>query len=127
MPGPVTYKEVTIANAASLSSEADLTGHQLIAIQMPDDWDAADLTFQARPGCADDVAAHPNELLQNLYDDQGNEVTVQADADRYIALTAGVLDALTGCGAIKVRSGPASAAVAQTPARIITLVLVPIT
>ena len=126
MPGPVTYKEVTIANGASLSGEADLGSYQLIAIQMPAAWTAAVLTFQGRPGMADDVLAHPNEVLQNVYDDSAAEVTCQAAASRYIALTASVLDALTGCGALKVRSGTSGAAVNQAAARTLTLVLVPI-
>src|SRR5690349_1527720 len=50
MPGPVTKLQLTIPNGAALSNEADLTGWQLMAVQMPAAWDAAALTFQARPG-----------------------------------------------------------------------------
>ena len=113
---------MTIANGASLSSEVDLRHHSLVAIQMPADWTAANLTFQGRPG-ADDVSPRVNETLQNVYDDTGAEVTVTADADRYIALTAGVLDALTGLGRVKVRSGTSGLAVNQGAARVLTLVL----
>ena len=118
----IQYQEVTIANGASLSAEVDLRHHSLVAIQMPADWTAADLTFQGRPG-ADDTTPRINETLQNVYDDAGNEVTVQADADRYIALTAAVLDALTGLGRVKVRSGTSGTPVNQGAARVLTLVL----
>ena len=118
----IQYQEVAIANGASLSAEVDLRHHSLVAIQMPADWTAADLTFQGRPG-ADDTTPRINETLQNVYDDAGNEVTVQADADRYIALTAAVLDALTGLGRVKVRSGTSGTPVNQGATRVLTLVL----
>lgn len=122
----IQYQEVTIANGASLSAEVDLRHHSLVAIQMPADWTAANLTFQGRPG-ADDTTPRINETLQNVYDDTGAEVTVTADADRYIALTAGVLDALTGLGRVKIRSGTAGSPVNQGAARVLTLVLAALT
>src|SRR5690606_1035038 len=83
----------------------DLSHHQLVAIQMPAGWTAASLTFQARPGTARNATA--NETFQDVYDSDGNEVTVTAAEDRYVSLTGDVPDALTGCSALKVRSVPA--------------------
>lgn len=120
--------EVTIANNASESSELDLTSWQLVGLQMPDDWDAADLAVKARPGFSDDTKRYPNEILQAVYDSAGTEVIVKVDADRYVALTGNVLDALTGCGKVKFVSCTATASVAvnQSPARVILAVLAPI-
>ena len=126
MPGPITYKEVVIANGEALSGEADIGAYRLLAIQMPAVWTAANLTFKGRPGSADDVLAHPNDVLQDVYDDAGNEVTALAAQARYIALTANKLDALLGCGAVKIRSGTTGVPVNQGAARTLTLVLLPI-
>ncbi len=127
MPGPVTKKQVTIANGTSLSDEADLTGFQVVAIQMPAAWDAANLTFQARPGKKFATTTEkPEETLQNVYDDAGTEVSVTAAASRYIAVTGTKLDALLACGALKVRSGTSGVPVNQTANRVLTLVVQPI-
>lgn len=126
MPGPITYKEVVIANGAALSDEADVGAYRILAIQMPASWTTANLTFKGRPGSAADVLSHPNDVLQDVYDDAGNEVTVLAAAGRYISLTANKLDALLGVGALKVRSGTTGTPVNQGAARTLTLVLVPI-
>jgi hypothetical protein len=126
--GKFTYKEVTIADGASLSDEASLIGHQLVAIYVPAGIEGTALTFQARPGVARDPKAHANEALANVYDDAGTEVSVTVAASaRYVALTGAKLDALTGCGAVKVRSGTAAAPQNQTGAITLTLVLLPIT
>ena len=129
MPGgAASYAEVTIANGASLSGVADLTSHRLVGIVIPSAWTAANLTFQGRPKASADVTAHPNDALANVYDQGGAEVTVTVGgASRFIALTPATSALFDGIGELKVRSGTSGAAVNQGAARVITLVLIPIT
>jgi hypothetical protein len=101
----------TIANGASLSGAVDL-GPELRAalIQMPGDWAAADLTFQA---------SVDGTTFWNLHvDSSDTEVTVQAGEDRTIVLPKTVFE---GIRHLKIRSGTAGSAVNQGAARTLTI------
>lgn len=99
---------VTIANAGTLSPEVDTTGRSLAAIIMPAAWTAAVLTFQGSNASGGTFA--------DVYDDQGNEVVVQAAASRAIGLDA-VSVALAPYRYLKIRSGTSASAVAQGASR----------
>lgn len=107
-------KTVTISSGTSLSGEVDLGPYELVAIHMPAGWDAADLTFQA--------ADSPGGTFHDLYDDDGNEVTVTAAASRAIAVKSDE-KALAPLHAIKIRSGTSGVPVNQTADRTLTLIL----
>ena len=107
---------VTIASGASLSAEVDLESRILCAIDMPADWDAANLTFQA--------SYNTGGTFDNLYDQYGTEKTVTAAADRYISLDDPAF--WLGVRYLKVRSGTAASAVNQNAARTIYLVTKPV-
>jgi len=109
-----TTLTVTIAINESLSAEVDLGSYRLAGIVMPAAWDAGNLTFQ--------VASATGGTFQNLYDDGGSEVVVTAAVSTSIAVDL-LATALAPWRFIKVRSGTAGAAVVQTAARTITLVL----
>jgi len=109
-----TTKTVTIALNGSLSTEVDLEGYALAGLHMPADWTAAVLTFQSAP--------ISGGTFYNVYDDQGNEVTVQAADDRAIGVDVAA-GALASWRFLKIRSGTAASAVNQAAARVITLVL----
>lgn len=111
---PFVIKTVTIANGASLSSEVDLGGYALTAIQMPTAWTAASLTFQA--------ATASGGTFQDVYDDLGNEITVQAAASRCIGIDA-VAGALAPLRFIKIRSGTSATPVNQGADRTLILIL----
>ena len=111
----VATQEATIAASASLSGAIRLpAGHYLAAIVMPAAWTAADLTFQASPA---------GTTYNNLYDDNGNEVTVTAAASRFILLPPAEWYAMPF---LKIRSGTSGAAVNQAAARTLTLVTRPV-
>lgn len=103
---------VTIANNESLSAAVDLAGGRLFAIMMPADWTAADLTFQA---------CHAGTTFHNVYNEDDQEVVVQAAEDRFIILNPA---RWLGVRKLKVRSGTAASAVTQGGAREINLVVV---
>jgi hypothetical protein len=105
---------VNIANAGSLSPEVDTTGRSLAAIIMPSAWTAAVLTFQGSNASGGTFA--------DVYDDQGNEVTVQAAASRAIGLDAVSL-ALAPYRYLKVRSGTGASPVAQGASRDMQVIL----
>lgn len=100
----------TIANGASLSSARDLQGRAVSAILMPATWDTAALTFQ---GSIDGVT------YANIYDTDGVQLTVAADASRMIQIAPGMW---MGVNYLKIRSGTSGAPVVQTGARSIVVV-----
>jgi hypothetical protein len=109
-------KTVTIANGASLSGAATLTGGvtSLVGIQMPAGWTAAAITFQA---------SADGTTYGDVYTAAGTEVTIPSvavAASRYIALDP---SDFAGMAFLKLRSGTSAAAVAQGADRIITLIV----
>lgn len=103
----ITTPTVTILSGQSLSGPGYIGAGQLVAIQMPAAWDAADLTFQ---GSVDGTN------FFNLFDGGGNEVDFQAAASEQITV-----DKFRGAIWIKVRSGTSGTPVNQTANRVITL------
>ena len=75
---------------------------------MPFAWTAADLTFQ--------VSTDNGVTYQNVYEEDGSEYVVTADASRFIAIAN-----LPRVDAVKVRSGTSGTAVNQVSARTLTL------
>jgi hypothetical protein len=112
-------KKVTIANGASLSDAVDMSGLQLVAIQMPSGWTTANLTFQAGVIVSQD--GKNTITYGNVLDDGGTEVVVTAAANSFITIRPTVAAALRGIKSLKVRSGTSGTPVSQAAARIITL------
>jgi hypothetical protein len=104
--------EVVIGNGESLSNAVDLHGFALLAIQMPAAWDAADLTLQG--------SADRGVTFDDIYDEYGSEVTVQATVSRYIVLSPQLYYALDQ---IKVRSGTSGTPVNQGADRTLKLLV----
>lgn len=100
---------MTIAESESLSGKAYIGHGKLVAILMPAAWDAATLTFQGSPD---------GETFRDIHDGTGSETEFQADVDRHISV-----DDYAGAPWIKVRSGTSGAAVAQSAAREIVLLV----
>lgn len=104
--GSLTSFSTTIAEGESLSSSVNLgAGYTLVAISMPAAWTAAPLTFQA---------SRYGSTFINLFDADGVEVQVAADANRYIVLDPALW---VGVWYLKLRSGTSSVPVAQAAAR----------
>jgi hypothetical protein len=113
MARSVSLIPVTIASGASLSSVGDLRGYQLVGIAYPSAWTAADVTLQ--------TAADPDDTYRNVFFGT-TELTIDAAASQWTAIDP---DSTKGLGSyVKVRSGPASAAVNQAADRIIHLIAV---
>ena len=107
-----SHAVATIANGQALSAGVNLQGGRLFALQLPASWTAADLTFQA---------SFDGSTYADMFDEEGNEVTVDAAASRYI-----LLDPARWLGVrnLKIRSGAAGAPVNQGGDRVIQLLLV---
>ncbi len=103
---------ITIANGQSISGAANLGGLRLFGIVMPAAWTAASITFQ--------MSADGGSTWNNVYDQNGNEVTVTAGSSRFIALDPATLPAVQW---LQARSGTASSPVNQGADRSLTLVL----
>lgn len=103
--------DAVIASGASLSSEINLSGSRLFAINMPASWTTANLTFQG--------SDRGGGTYNNIYDENGNELTVTAAASQFI-----ILEPLKFLGLrnLKIRSGTSGLAVNQGADRAITLV-----
>ncbi len=109
-PQSVVSSAVIDQSTNTLTAAIDLGTARLAAILMPAAWDAAQLTFQAS---ADGVA------WVDLYDASGNEVVVEAAADRAIVVP---VNDFLGVRHLKVRSGTAGVPVNQAAPRTLTLV-----
>lgn len=111
MPDRLEELTVTIANGASLSGAVSLAGLLLVGIVMPASWTAADLTFQA---------SRDGSTYNNVYDEGGLEVTVDAAVSRHIVIDPA---RFAGCEYLKVRSGTSGVAVNQAAARSLVLIV----
>jgi len=103
---------VTIAAGASLSPEVDIGEWTLVGIWMPASWVSAALTFQ--------VSFDGGATWLEHYSSAGVETTLTVAAGQYIGV-----DPLLwrGVSAIKIRSGTLAAAVAQTSAATLNLIV----
>lgn len=104
--------------ATGLSAGIDIGGYRLVGIEIPSDWIAASITFQAW--------SNQIRAFQNLYDDAGVEVTAVVAASHSIAFRSDLTLALASYRLIKLRSGTGSVPVSQTNSPTLGLVLLPI-
>lgn len=106
---------VSLSTAATgLSSMVDLEGYSFFAINMTTAWDTANITLQACPT--------GDGTFQDVYDDNGTEVTITAAASRIITVNTNLYN-LAPLRFIKLRSGTTATPVAQSTSRTLTLVL----
>lgn len=114
---PRTTTTATIASSGSLSGGVKLGTYRLAGIVMPASWTAASISFQ--------VSADGGVTYSDLYYDDGVEVSVITSTSRAVAFNTSVAQALSGYGALKIRSGLTGSTVNQAASRTLTLVLVP--
>jgi hypothetical protein len=98
-------KQAFIQGGQSLSGVVDLLGLNLVSIVMPNNWTAANLTFQG--------SDTKDGTYKDIYDSDGNEVVVSAAANRSIDLATLAEQALKNFDYIKVRSGTTGSPVVQ--------------
>lgn len=104
--------QFTIASSASTSDIKNLNGADVVGIEMPSAWDAANLTFRGGESSAS---------MRDLYHADGaTEYTATAAASRYILIDQ---DKLRGVRFLQIRSGTAGVPVNQTAERLINVVL----
>lgn len=90
----------TIANGQQVSSNyVDMGGKVLVALSLPAGITQTTLTFQA--------CDTPTGTYQDVYDSNGNLVTVQIGAGRIVSLTGTALQALSALQYIKIKTGTA--------------------
>jgi hypothetical protein len=106
MIGCYVSKTATIAAGASLSDAVDIDGWKFMAFEMPAEWDAASMTYQA---------SIDNVTFKDLYMD-GAEVTGTVTASKVCAVNLNAL-AFAAVRYIKIRSGTAATPVNQTAER----------
>lgn len=111
----VSVRSATIASGGSQSGEITVNDGRVTGIQMPADWDAANLT--ALGSNAEGGTFYP------IYDSDGNELTISAADDRYLSLSAAEQELLSAPKVIKLRSGTAGAPVNQTADRALSVIL----
>jgi len=99
----------------SLSAAITLDpAHYAFGIGLPAVWTAADLTFQV---------SHDGATWKNLYDDEGNEVTVSAAAARMVRLYP---EEWAAFKYLKIRSGTSGSPVAQAADRTLIILTRPV-
>jgi hypothetical protein len=104
---------IIAAGATGLSAAVDLTGMQIMQIQMPATWITAELTVQTSDAEAG--------TYQDLVDDTGAEVVLPVVQGKNMAVTVNAL-ALAGISWAKFRSGRSGAAINQTASRTIKII-----
>ena len=116
-----SYSETTIREVAiptgetGLSDVVDIEGYTHAVILVPADWvTATSVTFQA--------AASSGGTFYDVYDDQGNEMTVTVAASRAVALVYAPIS-LPAARYIKLRSGTTASAVDQTNSPTLVMLL----
>ncbi len=100
----------TIASGASLSDALDLTGLTVVGLQMPSTWTAAAITLES---------SADNATFDDVYDSEGNELSLTADASRFIPLAP---TAMVSYPYLKLRSGTSGTPVNQAATRVITVI-----
>lgn len=114
---PFSRPQVLIANGTALSAAVLIAAGDLVAIEMPAAWTAANLTFQTS---SDGVT------FQNLFNESGVEVNVTAAAAENLAIGEGTtarIENFAGAVYLKVRSGTNAVPVNQGADRTLTLVI----
>lgn len=91
----------TIAAGESLSDGADCTGGSIVRITIPQEFTPANLTFQA---------SSDGNFYNDLYDNNGDEVTLPVKADTTVVVSSHWTRSI---GFIKFRSGTRKAPVEQ--------------
>lgn len=104
-----SYFSVTISDSASLSDSIDLNEHMLVGIEVPSSWTTANITFQV----ANVGVSGAEGTFYDLYDQNGNEVTVTVAGTGSKAFTL-VPANFAGFRFLKVRSGTTATPVAQS-------------
>ena len=92
----------TIPHNESLSDGADCSGGDIVRITVPQEFTPANLTFQS---------SSDGNMYNDLYDAEGEEITMVAKPDTTIIVAAEWAKTL---GWIKIRSGTRAAPVAQS-------------
>ena len=113
--------KAVISAGGNLSAAVDLTGRQVMNIQMSPAWTTADITFQASADgitYADLWGAVMGSFAQN-------EVRLHASAGRLLSFQWKGRRYMRGIRYLKVRSGTSATPVAQAAERTITLILNP--
>ena len=106
----LSNQEAAIAINTAVSGAVVLPpAEYLCGIQMPAAWTTADITFQA---------SYDGTTYYDLYDQDGNEITISAAASRFIILNP---DNFWGFHWLKVRSGTMGTPVNQAAARTVVL------
>ena len=91
----------TIAAGESLSDGADCTGGSIVRVTIPQEYTPANLTFQA---------SSDGSFYNDLYDADGNEVTLPVKPDTTVVVSAHWTRSI---GFVKFRSGTRKAPVEQ--------------
>jgi hypothetical protein len=113
MASPKSSITITIPAGETISSSADLTIVQLLAVLGPPDWSPANVSFLVS---ADDLAAN----YRDLWGADGTEIVRSMGPNRCI-----VVDETLTAGAffIKLRSGPRNNPVIQAADRVFKLIV----
>lgn len=109
-------RKATFALNATETNAVDVRGLRLVSLQMPDDWTAADLGFQAT--ILEDSKGEPTGYVP-VYDDTGAALVLTVDKNQFVTIDYGRQP--RGAKWIKLNSAGESDPVAQEAARTITL------
>lgn len=111
---------VQIPENQALTGEIDLGEYRLAAIEMPEAFNGATLTFQSKANRYHDPNSGADEALEDwddVYDDTGTEVSVTVGSNRVVVIGTATKAAIGALRYLRIRSGTAAAPVNQNPTR----------
>lgn len=113
----------TIPPNQALSDGIDLGANTCFAFEMPEAWAGTALTFQSKANLQESGSGGTTEDWDNVYDDNGTELSVTVAADRVVGLRRDQASVLSGIRFLRIRSGTSAAPVNQNPQRIIKVLV----
>lgn len=110
-------KSVHIDSGSAVSDDIeDLRGYRVAGVKMPSAFDGNSITFQGAVG--------PNDTYQDIYDSDGNELSLSVATGNYVHLGEQDVEELQGLWGIRLRAGGTGTPQSQSADRDFTIVLV---
>jgi len=114
----------TIPDNQALSGMVDLGNHEFVALELPETFNTTTLTFQAKAKVTEQTQGGDNlEDWDDVYTDDGTELSVTVAAGRVVAIVGDKKDALAPLRYVRVRSGTSGTPVNINPGGVVRFIV----
>ena len=105
----------TIPDNEALSGMVDLKSYEFVALELPETFNTTTLTFQSKAKVTDEISNIDTEDWDDVYTDDGTELSITVAAGRVVVLTGDKARALSAIRYLRVRSGTSATPVNINP------------